>query len=101
PDRGKNAGADLTEADAGPVRAGRGGRDGDLVAVLDEGAGLVTDLHGFRSTPGELDEGAALVLLRARDGAGAEQITGAGRGTVDGGVGEHLRGRPVHLRVRR
>ena len=47
--------------------------------------------HGFRSAPGKFDECAALVFLRAGDGARGEEVTGAGGGAVHGGVREHLR----------
>ena len=55
----------------------------------------------LRPAPGELDEGAAGVLLRPGDRAGGEQVAGAGRGAVHGQVRQHLCGRPVHLAVRR
>ena len=40
-------------------------------------------------------------FVRAGDRAGGEQVAGARRRPVDGHVRQHLRGRPVHLPVRR
>ena len=53
------------------------------------------------AAPAQLEERAALVALGAADRAGREQVAGPERGAVDGQVGEHLGGGPVHRGVRR
>jgi hypothetical protein len=84
---GQYGSAYLAEADPGAVRAGGGGTDAHRVAILEEGTALAADLNRLRAVPGELDERSALFLRRAGDGAGGEQVAGAGGGAVGGQMG--------------
>src|ERR671910_574198 len=80
--------------------AGRRRPHHHLVAVLQEGVRLAPQVERLGAVPGQLEQAAALLLLRAGDGAGAEQVAGPQRGAVHGQVGEHLSRRVVHRRVR-
>src|SRR5687767_14563805 len=92
----------LAEGDAAAAAPRRGGGEGHLVAVLEEGAGrAVGEGQRLLPAPGQLDERAALVLRRAGDGAGGEQVPGAQAGAVDGHVCQLLGRRPVHEAERR
>src|SRR5579883_2939312 len=56
-DRGQDPAGDFSEADAGVVRAGRGGADRDLVAVLEEdAAAAVGELGRVLAVPGVFDQ---------------------------------------------
>src|SRR3954454_16932361 len=65
----------LAERDSPTGGPGCGCGDDDDVAVLEERAGgAVGQGERFLAAPRQLDEGAALVLGRAGDGAGGEQV---------------------------
>src|SRR5882757_812496 len=67
----------LGQSDHGAVLAGRGRGDHDGVAVLEERPrAAVLELDLLLAAPAQLQEAAALVLVRPGDGAGGEQVAG-------------------------
>ena len=59
---------------------------------LEAALAAVVEGHRLLATPAQLEEGPALVLVRARDRARPEEVARADRRAVDGHVGEHLGG---------
>src|SRR3954452_12411011 len=98
---GADASPGLAETYPGAVRTGCGGGQDDLVAVLEECALRAAHVNRLLPTPGQLDEGTALGLVQPGDGARCKEVARAGRCAVNGEVGEHLGGGPVHRGVRR
>jgi len=99
---GENAAGYLAEAETAAIGGRGGGGDRDLVAVFQEGpCGAVGQLERLGAAPAQLQQAAALFAGRTADRAGGEEVTGPGRGSVDGHMGQHLGRCPVHGGERR